>query len=64
MGFGSFIHHIGTVLLLVATALLIVVSVTAPAINSLALLRVEFGHGYQAGEVTFGSFGYCYRDLL
>ncbi|KAM4063932.1 SUR7/PalI family protein [Hirsutella rhossiliensis] len=64
MGFGTFVHHIGTVLLLVATALLIVVSVTAPAVNSLAILRVELGGGVQGNEVTFGSFGYCHRGVL
>lgn len=64
MGCGTFVHHIGTLLLLVATALLIVVSVTAPAVNSLTILRVDLGGGIQGNEVTFGSFGYCHRGVL
>lgn len=64
MGLGTFFHHIGTVLLLAATALLIVASITAPAVSSLAILRVQLDGGAQGSEVTFGSFGYCHRGIL
>ncbi|RCI08974.1 hypothetical protein L249_5031 [Ophiocordyceps polyrhachis-furcata BCC 54312] len=63
MGFGTFVHHIGTLLLLVATVLLIVVDVTAPVVDYLAIMRVDLGPRVQGSSVTFGSFGYCHRGL-
>ncbi|KAL6878765.1 pali domain-containing protein [Trichoderma novae-zelandiae] len=59
MGVGTFFHHIGTVLLLAATALLIVVSVTAPVVNNLSLLKVDFSGSSSVDRITFGTFGYC-----
>ncbi|PHH90523.1 hypothetical protein CDD83_3389 [Cordyceps sp. RAO-2017] len=63
MGFGTFVHHIGTLLLLVATALLIVVDVTSPVVNRLAIMRVELGNAVEGTDVTFGSFGFCHRGV-
>ncbi|PFH58220.1 hypothetical protein XA68_14019 [Ophiocordyceps unilateralis] len=63
MGFGTFVHHIGTLLLLVATVLLIVVDVTAPVVDYLAIMRVHLGQNVQGSQVTFGSWGYCHRGI-
>ncbi|KAJ6443187.1 pali-domain-containing protein [Purpureocillium lavendulum] len=63
MGFGTFVHHIGTLLLLVATVLLIVVDITAPVVNNISILRVDLGPTVVGNEVTFGTFGYCHRGV-
>jgi hypothetical protein len=55
MGLGRFIHHIGAFFLLAATVMLVVVSITAPVVNGIALLKVESGNS----RVNFGTFGYC-----
>lgn len=62
MGVGRFIHHIGAILLLAATALLIVVDITAPVVNDLALLKVDLASSSSGSAVTFGTFGYCILD--
>lgn len=59
MGVGTFFHHIGTVLLLAATALLIVVSVTAPVVNDLSILKIDFAGQNAVDRITYGTFGYC-----
>lgn len=64
MGFGTFVHHIGTLLLLVATVLLIVVDVTAPVVNRLSMMTVELGPRVPGTELTFGTFGYCHRGIM
>ena len=56
MGIGLFFHHTGTLLLLVATALLIVSDISSPVINSLTIMKVSFGNGV---SLDFGSFGWC-----
>lgn len=58
MGVGTFFHYFGTVLLLCATALLIVVSVTAPVVNDLSILKVDFSSN-AVDRITYGTFGYC-----
>jgi large-conductance mechanosensitive channel len=55
MGLGRFIHHVGAFFLLAATIMLIVVSITAPVVNHVALLKVRS----QGDGVNFGTFGYC-----
>lgn len=55
MGLGRFIHHVGAFFLLAATIMLIVVSITAPVVNHIALLKVRS----QGDGVNFGTFGYC-----
>jgi len=52
----GFCHHIGTFLLLASFALMLVVSITAPRINSLGLLHVNLSN---SSQVSYGSFGYC-----
>ncbi|KAJ4864121.1 SUR7/PalI family domain-containing protein [Trichoderma breve] len=59
MGVGTFFHYFGTVLLLAATALLIVVSVTAPVVNDLSILKVDVSGSSTIDRITFGTFGYC-----
>lgn len=62
MGFGRFIHLIGSVFLLAATALLIVASISAPVINQLAILKVDLGdNNSQGSSINFGTFGWCLR---
>lgn len=63
MGFGTFVHHIGTLLLLVATVLLIVVDITAPVVNNISILKVDLGPTVVGTQVTFGTFGYCHRGV-
>lgn len=60
MGFGHFLRYIGSILLLAATALLIVADVSAPVVNSLAIFKVDLGRGTDA-HINFGSFGWCVR---
>ncbi|QUC16059.1 uncharacterized protein UV8b_00300 [Ustilaginoidea virens] len=64
MGFGSFVHHIGTFFLFVAVVLLIVVDITAPVVNHLSIMKVDLGmNTASADQVTFGTFGYCVRGI-
>ncbi|PNY22580.1 Uncharacterized protein TCAP_07094 [Tolypocladium capitatum] len=63
MGVGTFIHHIGSALLLLATVMLLVVDVTAPVVGSLAIMRVNLGSGVPGSQVTFGTLGWCHRGL-
>ncbi|CAF3563936.1 hypothetical protein SNK03_003514 [Fusarium graminearum] len=55
MGFGRFIHYVGAFFLLAATIMLVVVSITAPVVDHIALLKVRSG----GNGVNFGTFGYC-----
>ncbi|KAL7942169.1 actin cortical patch SUR7/pH-response regulator pali [Trichoderma barbatum] len=59
MGVGTFFHYFGTVLLLAATALLIVVSVTSPVVNDLSILKIDFSGSSSIDRITYGTFGYC-----
>ncbi|KAL7914861.1 actin cortical patch SUR7/pH-response regulator pali [Trichoderma velutinum] len=59
MGVGTFFHYFGTVLLLAATALLIVVSVTAPVVNDLSILKIDVSGSNAVDRITYGTFGYC-----
>lgn len=63
MAIGRFIHHFGTFLLFAATILLVVVSISAPVVNNIALLRVDLADTIAGDEVTFGTFGYCVLDV-
>jgi len=47
--------HIGTFLLLVASILLLISTISAPVINSISFLKVHT----PAGRETFGALGYC-----
>ncbi|KAG6003386.1 hypothetical protein E4U21_002061 [Claviceps maximensis] len=64
MGFGRFVHHIGTICLVVAFVLLLVVTITAPVVNGLSIMHVNLGRNTaSAQQVTFGTFGYCVRGF-
>jgi hypothetical protein len=51
------LHYFGAFLLLAATALLIVTTITAPVVDDLALLAVRARDGDRA--LTLGTFGWC-----
>ncbi|KAK3491409.1 SUR7/PalI family-domain-containing protein [Neurospora crassa] len=57
----GFFHHFGTFLLLVATVLLIVTCISAPVVNDISIMKVDFGRLHVGGfkRVTFGTFGWC-----
>lgn len=61
MAVTGFFHHIGTFLLLVATVLLIITSITAPVVNDIGLMKVKLSNATNDhySEVSFGTFGYC-----
>jgi len=58
-------HHIGTFLLFAAFALLLVVSISAPVINDIGLLKVTLTNAsdLRHSSVTFGTFGHCVLDV-
>ncbi|CAK7567293.1 MAG: hypothetical protein SEPTF4163_005256 [Sporothrix epigloea] len=60
----GFCHHIGSFLLFAATILLIVVSISAPVINHISLLKVQTSNISRGTTpaIEFGSFGYCSVD--
>ncbi|CAK7265490.1 hypothetical protein SEPCBS119000_001538 [Sporothrix epigloea] len=60
----GFCHHIGSFLLFAATILLIVVSISAPVINHISLLKVQMNDISRGSTpaIEFGSFGYCQVD--
>ena len=59
----NFLHLIGAFLLLAASILLLVVSITAPVIDHLALLRVSLpGSSFRDNSINMGTFGYCYMN--
>ncbi|KAJ9156522.1 pH-response regulator protein palI/prr-5 [Pleurostoma richardsiae] len=66
MAVTGFFHHMGTFLLLVATALLIVTDISAPVVNDLGILKVDLANATSShhSKVSFGTFGYCYLDTL
>ncbi|KAL2874325.1 hypothetical protein SGCOL_010496 [Colletotrichum sp. CLE4] len=59
MAVTGFIHHFGTFLLLVATILLVITSISAPVVHNISLLTVKLGDTSAGNEITFGTFGYC-----
>ncbi|KAL2757939.1 hypothetical protein ACRALDRAFT_1061202 [Sodiomyces alcalophilus JCM 7366] len=61
MGLLSLVNHFGTFLLLAATVLLVVSSVTAPTVSYISLFTVDLGRGDE--EITFGTFGWCVRGI-
>lgn len=61
MGFGTAIHYVGTVMLLLATIFMVVASIGPPAVNQLNLLNVNFnGVNGANNRLYFGVFGYCW----
>ncbi|KAK1964532.1 pH-response regulator [Colletotrichum eremochloae] len=59
MAVTGFIHHFGSFLLLAATVLLVVTSISAPVVHNLSLLTVKLGQSSAGREITFGTFGWC-----
>ena len=62
---GRIIHWIAVVLLFAAAALLLVVSISAPVVHDIAILKVELKNSsdIRHSSVTFGSFGHCILDV-
>lgn len=58
-------HHVGTFLLLVATALLLVTTITAPVVNDISIMRVQLSNRTSSSRsaVSFGTFGYCVLNV-
>ncbi|KAF0329124.1 pH-response regulator [Colletotrichum asianum] len=61
MAVTGFIHHFGTFLLLVATVLMVITSISSPVVNNISILTVKLGDASAGNEITFGTFGYCIR---
>lgn len=60
----GFFHHIGTFLLFAATILLLVTCISAPVVDSLAILKVDLkDQSAPDASVTFGTFGYCINNV-
>jgi len=60
MGFGRFLHLIGSAMLFAAVGLLIVADISAPVVNKLAIFKVDLGDSNSKGtQAIFGTFGYC-----
>merc|ERR1712036_161287 len=53
-------HHVGTFLLLAASVLLVITTISAPIINSIPILKVNLANG---SDVSFGTFGYCILNV-
>lgn len=64
MAVTGFFHHIGTFLLLSATVLLIITTISAPVVNHIGLLKVHLNNATSEhySEVYFGTFGWCVTD--
>ncbi len=56
-------HHIGTLCLLLATALLLVSTISAPVINDIGILKVHLtnrtSNSNTRSGIQFGTFGFC-----
>lgn len=63
---GKSIHYIGVFLLFLSSLLLLLVTISAPIIDHLGLLRVDLGNSSKAHEysIVFGTFGYCTLNAL
>lgn len=57
---GRIVHWIAVVLLLIAGALLLVTTISAPVISDIAILKVELKNH---SAITFGSFGHCILNV-
>lgn len=53
---------LGAILLLIASVLLIVTSITAPVVNNMAIMTVDLPNGLRGEEVSFGTFGWCVQE--
>lgn len=64
MAVTGFFHHIGTFLLLIATVLLIITTISAPVVNDIGILKVTLSNATDDNysQISFGTFGYCYLN--
>lgn len=58
----GFCHIVASVLLLAATILFIVATVSAPVVNSMGILVVRLPREVRGDTVTFGTFGHCVEN--
>jgi hypothetical protein len=63
MGFRARSATPGTLLCLVATALLAIVSFNTPLLKSLYFLEARFDSGQYSGVLHLGTLGYCLNDV-
>ncbi|CZT18063.1 related to palI protein [Ramularia collo-cygni] len=63
---GTNIHWIGVFLLFTSSILLLFVTLSAPIINHLGLLRIQLGNSTKAHDfnLVFGTFGYCTLNAM
>lgn len=65
MAVTGIIHHIGTALLFIAAVLLLITTISAPVVNDISIFKVTLTNSstQRNSSVTFGTFGYCVRDV-
>jgi len=56
------IHFFGAFLLLAASVLILITTITAPVIDNFAILKVSLRDQSQGTSVRFGTFGWCIID--
>jgi len=61
----STIHHVGTFLLFLSFIMLLVVSITAPTVHDISMLKVMLRNSstIRHSSITYGSFGHCVLDI-
>jgi len=65
MAITGIIHHIGTALLFISAILLLITTISAPVVNDISIFKVTLTNSttQRNSSVTFGTFGYCVRDV-
>ncbi|KAI7151983.1 hypothetical protein KC349_g9211, partial [Hortaea werneckii] len=63
--FAKKLHWVGVFFLFVASISMLFVTLSAPIINNLSLLRVSLNNGTleHPSSVTFGTYGYCILNV-
>lgn len=58
-------HHVGTFLLFAAAILLLIVTISAPVIGDIPMMKVTLTNrsALRNSSVTFGTFGHCVLDV-
>lgn len=63
MGLLRGVHYLGSFLLLVACALFVISSISAPVVGRISMLTVYItGNGDRSPSVAFGTFGWCVQN--
>ncbi|KAH7026022.1 SUR7/PalI family-domain-containing protein [Microdochium trichocladiopsis] len=63
MGLLRGIHYLGSFLLLAATVLFVISSISAPVVNRISMMTVYLGgNADRSPSVTFGTFGWCVQN--